>query len=194
MNAPIMPDIAQFNPPSLDAVERATALARLYFRPQYFGLDNVDAHQPALYVSNHTIYGVLDSPLLYEKLYKEKGIVLRSLGDHLHFDVPVWRDILQRGRAQAVIVMAGGNGSWLLVRGDEQARHFGCAQLGRDIVDTNGAGDSFVSAFLFSRLGGQPYAACMEAGAVSGAYACGCIGTHEEFITPALLQQYRCAA
>jgi 1-acyl-sn-glycerol-3-phosphate acyltransferase len=97
MNAPIMPDIAQFDPPSLDAVERATALARLYFRPQYVGLDNVNAAQPALYVSNHTIYGVLDSPLLYEKLYKEKGIVLRSLGDHLHFDVPVWRDILQRG-------------------------------------------------------------------------------------------------
>lgn len=106
----------------------------------------------------------------------------------------VMRDILQRGRAQAVIVMAGGNGSWLLVRGDAQARHFGCAQLGRDIVDTNGAGDSFVSAFLFSLLDGQPVAACMEAGAVSGAYACGCIGTHEEFITPDLLQRYRRAA
>lgn len=97
MNAPMPSDIVRFDPPSLDAVERATALARLYFRPQYVGLDNVNAAQPALYVSNHTIYGVLDSPLLYEKLYKDKGIVLRSLGDHFHFGVPVWRDILTRG-------------------------------------------------------------------------------------------------
>lgn len=28
-------------------------------------------------------------------------------------------------------------------------------------------------------------------GAISGAYACGCIGTNEEFITPELLRQYR---
>lgn len=81
----------RFNPPPLAWEERATALSRLYFRPQYFGLEYVDAQQPALYVSNHTIYGMLDSPLLYEKLYKDKGIVLRSLGDHFHFDVPVWQ-------------------------------------------------------------------------------------------------------
>lgn len=97
MDATVMPDIVHFNPPSLDLVERATALSRLYFRPQYFGMENVDPYQPALYVSNHTIYGMLDSPLLYEKLFKDKGIVLRSLGDHFHFQIPLWRDILQRG-------------------------------------------------------------------------------------------------
>ena len=105
----------------------------------------------------------------------------------------VMRDILQRGRAQAVIVMAGSEGSCLLARGDDIVRRFGCAELGRAIVDTNGAGDAFVSAFLLSWLDGQPYAECMEAGAISGAYACGCIGTHEEFLTPELLRQYRAA-
>lgn len=98
MNAPLAPrDIVQFDPPSLDVVERATALARRYFSPHFIGLENVDAHKPALYVSNHTIYGMLDSPLLYEKLYRDKGIVLRSLGDRLHFDVPIWRNILRQG-------------------------------------------------------------------------------------------------
>jgi len=99
MDAKRTRDIVRFNPPPLAWVERATALSRLYFRPQYFGLEYVDAQQPALYVSNHTIFGMLDSPLLYEKLYKDKGIVLRSLGDHFHFDVPVWRDILKQGGA-----------------------------------------------------------------------------------------------
>lgn len=99
MDAKRTRDIVRFNPPPLAWVERATALSRLYFRPQYFGLEYVDAQQPALYVSNHTIYGMLDSPLLYEKLYKDKGIVLRSLGDHFHFDVPVWRNILKQGGA-----------------------------------------------------------------------------------------------
>ncbi len=97
MDATVKKDIVHFDPPSLDAVEKVTAFARFYFSPQYFGLENVDARQPALYVSNHTIYGGLDSPLVYEKLYKDKNIVLRSLGDHFHFDVPVWRDILTQG-------------------------------------------------------------------------------------------------
>lgn len=97
MDATVTRDIVHFDPPPLQVVERATALSRLYFRPQFFGLENVQADRPALYVSNHTIYGMLDSPLLYEKLYKDKGIVLRSLGDHFHFDVPVWRDILLQG-------------------------------------------------------------------------------------------------
>lgn len=94
MDATVKTDITHFDPPSLDTVEKVTALSRFYFSPQYFGLENVDRSRPALYVSNHTIYGSLDSPLVYEKLYKDKGIVLRSLGDQFHFDVPLWRDFL----------------------------------------------------------------------------------------------------
>lgn len=91
--------IVPFNPPSLKKIERATALAQQYFRPQFFGLENVDAQRPALYVSNHTIFGGLDSPLVYRKLLEEKGIALRSLGDHVHFDIPLWRNVLIDGGA-----------------------------------------------------------------------------------------------
>ncbi|WP_136419183.1 carbohydrate kinase family protein [Herbaspirillum sp. ST 5-3] len=102
-------------------------------------------------------------------------------------------EVLQQGRAQAVIAMAGEHGSYLLAHDDPTVRHFACAELQRPVVDSNGAGDSFVAAFLFAHFQGQPLEACMRAGAVAGAYACGCHGTHEEFITRELLERY-CAA
>lgn len=103
----------------------------------------------------------------------------------------VMREILAEGRALAVIAMAGSEGSYLLKRGDAAVRHFGCADLQRPIVDTNGAGDSFVSAFLSSYFGGESLEDCMRAGAIGGAFACGCHGTHEEFITREALAQFR---
>ena len=86
----------RFSPPPLHKVKAANRLARAYFNPQFQGLENVDPLKPALYVCNHTLYGMLDGPLLYEKLYEEKGIVLRALGDSFHFKIPVWGDILKR--------------------------------------------------------------------------------------------------
>lgn len=64
--------------------------------PQFSGLEHVAADRPALYVANHTLMGVLDVPLLVLDLYERKGVFLRALGDHLHFTVPLWRDLLSR--------------------------------------------------------------------------------------------------
>ncbi len=99
MNASIKATMPLFHPPSLDSVKRANAPARKYFSPQFFGLENVDPLQPALYVCNHTIYGFLDGPLIFEKLFEEKGIVLRALGDHAHFKIPLWGNMLKRSGA-----------------------------------------------------------------------------------------------
>lgn len=103
----------------------------------------------------------------------------------------VMRDVLLHGRAMAVIVMAGEEGSHLLTRDDPLVRHFGCAGLNRPIVDSNGAGDSFVAAFLSAYFDGESFDACMRSGAIGGEFACGCHGTHEEFISRELLEQYR---
>lgn len=92
-------DILDFTPPSLATVERALKLQSVYFDPRFYGLDNVDRERPALYVGNHTIYGSLDAPLIYATLYREKNIVLRSLGDSFHWKVPLWRNILTDGGA-----------------------------------------------------------------------------------------------
>lgn len=94
----------------------------------------------------------------------------------------VMRDILTQGCAKAVIAMSGGKGSYLLTRGHRHAQHFPCAPLSRPVVDTNGAGDSFVAGFLAAYFDGKAIEHCMQAGAVAGAFACGCAGTHEEFI------------
>lgn len=65
-------------------------------QPLFFGLENIPKrdHGPTLYVGNHTLYGIIDAPFLFTKLWRERGVVLRSLGDHVHFKVPVWREFL----------------------------------------------------------------------------------------------------
>lgn len=40
--------------------------------------------------------GVLDVPLMVLGLHERRGVLVRSLGDHLHFKVPLWRDLLTR--------------------------------------------------------------------------------------------------
>ena len=106
----------------------------------------------------------------------------------------VMRAILEQGRAQVVIAMAGDQGSYLLRRGDSALRHMGCAQLGRTIVDSNGAGDAYVSGFLYGHFNGMGSDACMRLGAVAGAYACGIEGTAEGFLTRAQLLDYAATA
>ena len=95
----------------------------------------------------------------------------------------VMRDIVAQGRAQGVIAMAGGDGAYLLERGRNTVRHFPCADLGLPVVDTNGAGDSFVAAFLHAWLAGESVDTAMRQGAIGGAFACAHHGTHERFIT-----------
>lgn len=69
---------------------------RLLTSPLFYGVDRVPRDRPFLLVGNHTLMGVLDVPLMLLGLYDRSGIVVRSLGDHLHFQVPLWRDLLTR--------------------------------------------------------------------------------------------------
>lgn len=94
-----LPDPMDFTPPPLRRLQRALWLQRQWFPPQSFGLENLDPSRPALYVGNHTIYGVLDGPLMVLDVYEKTGIYFRSLGDHFHFLVPGWREMLLEGGA-----------------------------------------------------------------------------------------------
>jgi 1-acyl-sn-glycerol-3-phosphate acyltransferase len=67
---------------------------RWYFAPEYLHMERADAKRPTLFVGNHSVYGVLDVMLFADGLYRERGIVLRSLADRNHFKVPVWRDFV----------------------------------------------------------------------------------------------------
>lgn len=67
---------------------------RALTRPVFQGIDEIPEERPLLFVGNHTLFGVLDSPLMFAELYTRRGILLRGLGDHWHFRVPLWRDLL----------------------------------------------------------------------------------------------------
>ena len=76
------------------AAQAVLAPWRALTSPRFFGMTHAPTDRPALYVGNHTIMGVLDVPLLAMELYERRGIFVRSLGDHLHFQLPLWRDLV----------------------------------------------------------------------------------------------------
>lgn len=83
------------------------------------------------------------------------------------------RQILREGRAETVVATAGAEGSYLLTRdGGREPHHVPATVPPAPVVDTNGAGDAFVTGFLYGRLDGRDVRACARLGAVAGAYAC----------------------
>ncbi len=94
-----MPDVVTFPRPSPERLRLALSLLepwRRYTRPVFVGMERVPTTRPLLFVGNHTLMGVLDAPLLFAELHERHGIFLRSLGDHAHFRLPVWRSFLRR--------------------------------------------------------------------------------------------------
>lgn len=88
--------VADFLPPSPAQMRRFFALARRYFYPEFLGLWELDLKKPALFVGNHTLFGLTDAPLMIEHLYTQYGVMLRGLGDRGHFKVPGWGNFLVR--------------------------------------------------------------------------------------------------
>ena len=86
--------------------------------------------------------------------------------------------ILRDGRAEAVVVTDGARGSAVYRRDESPLRIPAVSLPGRPVVDTNGAGDAYAAAYLFSWLAGASHADAARAGAVAGAWACGSPGTH----------------
>jgi 1-acyl-sn-glycerol-3-phosphate acyltransferase len=85
-----------FVPMSPETMRRLLAVARAYFNPEFLGLWELDLGRPALWVGNHTLFGLTDAPLMIEHLWTQYGVMLRGLGDRGHFSVPIWGEMLQR--------------------------------------------------------------------------------------------------
>jgi sugar/nucleoside kinase (ribokinase family) len=74
-----------------------------------------------------------------------------------------------------------------VVRG-EKPTHVPAIELpDRPVVDSNGAGDAYVSAFLATWLDGANWQDAATAGSVAGAWACGSRGTHTDLIPAEML-------
>ena len=80
---------------SLELLYRAMEPVRRVAQPQYLDLHHLPAsHERLLLVGNHTLFGVLDAPLLLLELWRRDGFWPRGMGDHFHFYVPLWRQLL----------------------------------------------------------------------------------------------------
>ena len=123
-------------PPSERQMDRLVAvvapLARVT-QPRMWGLERIP-ERGALFVGNHTIFGFLDLPFMMSELWTRRGIAVRGLGDHGHYAIPVWRNLLEmagmvRGTrdnvrtlmrdGQHVLVFPGGGGEVFKQRGQK---------------------------------------------------------------------------
>lgn len=94
-----MSDSALGQRPTAEAMAAARLLLapwRLLTSPLFQGVERVPTDRPFLLVGNHTLMGVLDVPLMLLGLHELRGVIVRPLGDHIHFQVPLWRDLLAR--------------------------------------------------------------------------------------------------
>jgi 1-acyl-sn-glycerol-3-phosphate acyltransferase len=82
--------------PPEDAMDRLVSLLEPFRRitqPKFYGIENLP-DDGSLLVGNHTIYGFLDLPFMMAEVWKRRRIAIRGLGEHAHYAVPVWRDLL----------------------------------------------------------------------------------------------------
>lgn len=77
-------------------IKRLSALSKVYFTPTFIGAEQLNASQPVMYVGNHSLYGVLDSPMLIDYLYNEHQVAVVSIADHSHFYLPLWRSVVKK--------------------------------------------------------------------------------------------------
>jgi hypothetical protein len=87
-----------FDPSLVAELDHLVQPLKRWLSPVSLGIEHV--HVPregaVLLAGNHTIYGLLDIPMLYLEIYEQTGRAVRSLSDHNHFALPIWRDLLRR--------------------------------------------------------------------------------------------------
>jgi 1-acyl-sn-glycerol-3-phosphate acyltransferase len=78
------------------AIEQALRYARpwqLLTAPRLDDLEHVPDAGPMMLVGNHTLMGLYDATMLFLELFDRRGLLVRGLGDHGHFAIPLWRDL-----------------------------------------------------------------------------------------------------
>jgi 1-acyl-sn-glycerol-3-phosphate acyltransferase len=89
------PDIPEL--PSGPTIDRLVSLLEPYrhiTQPTFYGIGNLP-DGGSLLVGNHSIYAFLDLPFMMAEVWKRRRIPIRVLGEHAHYAVPVWRDLLR---------------------------------------------------------------------------------------------------
>jgi len=82
--------------PSEQQIDRLVGLTEPLARitqPKVYGIEHIPG-DGSLLVGNHTIYGFLDLPFMMAEIWKRRRLMIRGLGEHAHYAIPVWRDML----------------------------------------------------------------------------------------------------
>ncbi|MGZ4574208.1 MAG: lysophospholipid acyltransferase family protein [Mycobacteriaceae bacterium] len=77
----------------------ALAPWRALTTPRFYGLEHIPTDGPVLLVGNHTIFGLLDLPLMVDEIHSVRGRFTRGLAEHLHLAIPGWRSLVIRAGA-----------------------------------------------------------------------------------------------
>lgn len=85
-----------FRPVPVDNFKWLALPMRTWFAPKFLGTENIAPARPALWVGNHTLFGMIDISVLATELYVQHGVYLRGLADRNHFLLPGWRETLVR--------------------------------------------------------------------------------------------------
>jgi 1-acyl-sn-glycerol-3-phosphate acyltransferase len=88
---------ANWHPPTssqLAAANGVLATWKWLTDPIFLDTHNVPKDRPIMFIANHTLMGMVDTPLLMLGIYEQTGHFPRSMGDNFHFKVPGWRDLL----------------------------------------------------------------------------------------------------
>lgn len=116
----------------MDRITSVVAPLARVTQPKVYGIEHIP-DRGVLLVGNHTIYGLIDVPFMVAELWNRRGIVVRGLGEHGHYAIPVWRNLLEtcgmvRGTrenvrelmagGENVLVFPGGAGEVLKQRGE----------------------------------------------------------------------------
>lgn len=88
--------LPQISMPPRPFSSAVTRFLSMWFPPHFVGLDNINPDAPALFVGNHTTYGMLDIPLFQAGVYNHSGVWLRGLADHAHYRIKPWSRILEK--------------------------------------------------------------------------------------------------
>ncbi len=89
-------EIPELSPERMDRTTSLLGPILRILQPKFYGIENVPA-DGSLLVGNHTIYGLLDVPFMTAEIWKRRRLAVRGLGEHAHYAVPVWRDLLAAG-------------------------------------------------------------------------------------------------
>jgi len=76
------------------ALKVVNSVQRRLFDYEFLGLQHLDRNKPSLLVGNHSIYSY-DVAIMLVELKLQKGIEIRALGDRMHEEIPLWRDLLK---------------------------------------------------------------------------------------------------